>query len=191
MSIQPRVYRLAFVDTFHNRMMDQGRAPADRCIVRWPPPNVENGKAIVTVASIFFPTEFLKSGRPPSSTSKPYLMLEAARSGWAVEVAFFLTAVDPARTEQALLARSFAPILRWDLSEGKHITMAFREREFDVAKLLPSARAVGRSMLGNADVIAPGESRSGLTAMLWNDPSENRPLMITEIGGVTVNRDAA
>ncbi|MEX0954870.1 MAG: hypothetical protein WDZ83_06635 [Rhizobiaceae bacterium] len=191
-SLHPGVYRVALEKHTYRQMVARGKAPEDRCIVEWPPKKVEDQRSIDLVASVMFPTDHLKSAKPPATTDKPYIILEAARSGWSTEVSFFLTAVDHQLAEQALMTRSFAPVFRWDLSNGTYFVLAFREREFDVMQFMPGGASAAKKlgMFSNVE-LHRGQRRERLTAMLWNEPTHERPLLMVEVGGIAVERAAA
>lgn len=174
-------YRLAYDKPFYLTIKE--RVP-QREIVTWPRPEVSE-RDVVLVASICFPTDFMRSGPPPSSRDKKYLILGAPHSGRAANVGFFLSR---AGTEAiaASAPRGHMPMVGWVFDDGTSISLVAWESEFDPAVLpRPGEPLKGATVMtfGPIDHERPGGNP---TMMLFNEPGPGVPLQIIELGGVSL-----
>lgn len=102
--------------------------PSDRAMIKWRrPPTPDIGAA--HVASIIFPTIFLKLPEPQGTEKKPLIIFEPAPLGKA-EVGFFYSREDAATLEPTLLQIG-QPIVCTTLNNGETITVVVRQADFD------------------------------------------------------------
>jgi hypothetical protein len=133
-----------------------------------------------------FPYRFSSFGGTHTDGKKPFLFLNAAPRGRAVEIAFFYSR-EPATTLEPKFLQFGIPWFRTDLDNGDMVWMVGREADFD-ATVLPPAETL-KSISGR--LLAPGASAKGrnLTVNLWNSPKDNEPLILIEIGGISASAD--
>ena len=174
-------YRLAYDKPFYSTIRD--RVP-QREIVTWPRPEVSE-KEVVLVASICFPTDFMRSGPPPSSRDKKYLILGAPQSGRAVNVGFFLSRAGKEAIE-ASAPSGHVPIERWDFEDGTSISLVAWESEFDPVVLPKGGEPLKGAPVNVFGPIVPKRTGARPTIMLTNKPGPGIPLQLIELGGVTL-----
>ncbi|RVO81903.1 hypothetical protein [Sinorhizobium medicae] len=184
-------YRLAFTKEFHPRVKDRAAAFSTRDLALWPKPDV-SGHTAVLVTSLCFPTDFLKSGPPPSSSAKQYLILQAPLAGRAAYVGFFLSdSCSIEVLEPFFLSRNMKPFIRWDFDDRSSISMVAWENAFDHS-MLPKISAPSAIVpLTDTGKIGPEELGDDLTGLLWNKPGPGAPLRIVELGGISLARGPA
>jgi hypothetical protein len=183
--------RLAFEKPYFDFAVDRGLIPAeeDRVWVKWwrsPTPSV--GAALVV--GLVFPTDFLHLDAPTATAEKPFVFLQAAPRGKAVEIGFFYSH-EPVNIVEPKLLEFGIPLFWTELDNGDTVWMVGREADFD-ATALPSADALnsisGRLLNPDVFTTAVAEGRT-LTANLWNAPKDNEALIIIEVGGVATSVD--
>jgi hypothetical protein len=174
-------YRVAYTKDFYAKVRD--RVP-QREIVTWPRPEVSE-KDVVLIASICFPTDFMRSGPPPSSRNKKYLILGAPKSGRAANVGFFLSRAGKEAIE-ASAPKGHMPIVGWVFEDGTSISLVAWEREFDPGVLPKSGEPLkGATVIGFGPIVPEGTGAHP-TMMLFNEPGPGIPLQIIEVGGVSL-----
>jgi hypothetical protein len=186
---QSGICRVALTEKHDNALPGDGLTqPPDRAMIKWKrPPTPEVGTA--HVASIIFPTEFLKLPQPQGTLKKPLIIFDAAAPGKAVEVGFFYSREEQATLEPKLLKIGH-PIVWTKLDNGEMITVVVREADFD-RTVLPSQDTLDRSpgKILSKDVHAiKGEMRN-LTGTFWNEPGDGGTLMLIEVGGISLRRN--
>jgi hypothetical protein len=180
------ICRLAFDERYFGSAVERRLIPPeeDRVLVKWrrsPTPAI--GAALVV--GLVFPTDFLHLNAPTASVKKPFVCLDAAPHGKAVEVAFFYSR-EPVTTLEPKLLQFGAPLFWTDLDCGDMVWMVAREADFH-ATALPSDEAlksISGRFLDRGAFVKAGVERRNLTAHLWNAPNEHEPLVLIEIGGV-------
>jgi hypothetical protein len=181
-----RICRLAFDKRYFGSAVERGLIPTeeDRVLVKWRRP-LTPAIGAVLVVGLVFPTDFLHLNAPAASVKKPFIYLDAAPQGKAVEVAFFYSR-EPVTTLEPELLQFGSPLFWTDLGCGDMVWMVAREADFH-ATAFPSDEALnsisGRFLDRGAFEKASVERRN-LTAHLWNAPNEHEPLILMEIGGV-------
>jgi hypothetical protein len=176
-------YRLAFTKEFHPQAKKRTRSFATRDLVVWPKPDLSGNEAAL-IASLCFPTDHLRSGPPPASARKQYLLLQAPAPGRATNVGFFLSRA-PAEALETAFLQIGKPLFRWDFDDATSISVVAWESGFDPS-VLPNKinpRAI-LPLLGSRE-IRP-ERYHDLTAMIWNEPGSGVPLQIIELGGLSL-----
>jgi hypothetical protein len=175
-------YRLAYTKDFYAKVRD--RVP-QREIVRWPRPEIGE-KEVVLVASICFPTDFMRSGPPPSSRNRKYLILGAPQSGRAANVGFFLSRAGMKAIETSA-PTGHMPIVGWVFEDGSSISLVAWESEFDPGVLPKSGEPLNGATVISFGPIVSERAGSNPTMMLFNEPGTGVPLQIIELGGVSVH----
>jgi hypothetical protein len=164
--------------------------PDDRALTKWvQKPTPDSGA--IHVASVLFPTDYLKSTKVPEGTAKrPLTILTPAPPGKAVEVSYFYSR-EPAETLGPKFAKLCIPLFRVTLDNGDSVSIVVRQTEFDKRFLPPPEQMQRLSDTTNVE-IPPGTETPNLTAAVWNDPVENGfgTLIVAEIGGVTLRRNS-
>ena len=102
--------RLALEKTYFDFAVDRGLIPAeeDRAWVKWwrsPTPSV----GAVLVVGLVFPTDFLHLDAPTATAEKPFVFLQAAPQGKAVEIGFFYSR-EPVNTLEPKLLEFGIPL---------------------------------------------------------------------------------
>jgi hypothetical protein len=186
---QSGIGRVALTEKHFNALRGDGLIqPPGRALVKWkrsPTPDI----GAVHVASIIFPTEFLKLPEPQATQKKPLIIFGAAPLEKAVEIGFFYSREDPATLEPKLLQIG-RPIVCTTLDNGEMITVVAREADFDRA-VLPSQDKLDKSP-GNIlskHVHAIESEMTNLTGMFWNAPGDGKTLMLIEVGGISLRRN--
>jgi DNA-binding GntR family transcriptional regulator len=145
----------------------------------------------IYVASVLFPTDYLRSPRTPQGTEKrPLHHFTPAPRGGALEVSFFYSR-EAAETLEPKFLKLCRPLIRTTLDNGESVSIVVHQTEFD-KRFLPSPEKV-KNLSGAVHVEIPaGTEMSDLTAAVWNSPVEDGTgtLIIAEIGGVTLRRAA-
>jgi hypothetical protein len=162
--------------------------PDDRAFTKWKrKPTPEAGA--VHVASVLFPTDYLRNAAAPQGTAKrPLKLFTPAPPGGAVEVSFFYSR-EASETLEAKFAKLCLPLLRVTLDNGESVSIMVRKTEFD-NKFLPPPEKLEK-LSGPVHIEMPaGTEMSDLTAAVWNSPVEDGTgtLIIAEIGGVALRR---
>jgi hypothetical protein len=186
---QSGVCRVALTEKHFDALPGEGLVqPSDRAIVKWkrqPTPEI----GAVQVASIIFPTEFLKLPEPQGTAKKPLIIFRAAPQGKAVEIGFFYSREEPATLEPKLL-KIGRPVVCTKLKNAETITVVAREADFD-RTVLPSQTQMDKSS-GNIlskEVHAIKTEMKNLTGMFWNAPVDGGSLMMIEVGGMSLRRN--
>jgi hypothetical protein len=183
-SLHPREmggYRLAYTKDFYAKVRD--RVP-QREIVTWPTPEVSE-REVVLVVSICFPTAFMRSGPPPSSQKRKYLILGVSQSGRAGYVGFFLSRAGKEAIE-ASAPRGHMPIVGWSFDDGTSISLVAWESEFDASVLPRSGEPLKETTVISFGPIVPERTGANPTMMLFNEPGPGIPLRIIELGGASL-----
>ncbi len=179
-------YRFAFTKEFYPNIKDRSPAFRTRDLVIWPKPNLSNAKATL-VASISFPTDYLRSGPPPSSAKSKYLLFEAPPAGWATIVGFFLSRLPPEQLEPSFL-RFGKPLFHWSFEDQSGLSLVGWVDKFD-SRILPTSFASSAMVpLTASGKIGDVDLRANLTCMFWNRPAPGEPLRLVEAGGVTLSK---
>jgi hypothetical protein len=186
---QSGICRVALTEKQFNALPGDGLTqPPDRALIKWKrPPTPDIGAA--HVASIIFPTEFLKLPEPQGTPKKPLIVFGAAPPGKAVEIGFFYSREAPATLEPKLLQIGH-PIVCTTLDNGEMITVVAREADFDRA-VLPSQDKLNKTPMNvlSKDVHAIKDELKNLTGMFWNNPGDVGSLMMIEVGGISLRRN--
>jgi hypothetical protein len=129
-------------------------------------------------------------GAPTVTKKEPFVFLDAAPQGKAVEIGFFYSRETMATLEPKLLA--FGTPLFWtDLNNGDIVWMVGREADF-VTTALPSPETLnsfsGR-LLNPEGFSKASIERRNLTTNLWNAPRDNEALVLIEMGGMARSGD--
>lgn len=160
--------------------------PPSRHFTRWRMPQLSDTGA-VHVASVVFPSRFLAPGPAPCPTERVYWL--AAPENGAVELGLFYTRVLPHKMRFEHGAR---PRLTTSLQDGRFVLAVTRETEFDEARVLGG-------FLGQRRVYAlsrelweshPGDVLAGCAGFLWSDVRDGGAVVIWDIRGVDIRRDA-
>jgi hypothetical protein len=163
--------------------------PAERQNMSWRRlPTPDHG--LLHVASLIFPTDYLRGQAKSGKPKKPLLVIPSAPRGRAVVVGIFYSREDP----NLFCQGGVKPIYISKLTTGEYVSVAVGERAFDINELgkLPSTVSNFQALTKQAATLQPGDIRDGMTAMLYNDPNEDdhRRLLLVEIGGVSIRKNA-
>ena len=181
--------RLAFEQTY---AFNRGLIPPgeDRALVKWwrfPTPPVD----AALVVGLVFPTDFLHLDAPAATEKEPFVFLQAAPQGKAVEVGFFYSR-EPVNTLEPKLKEFGIPLFWTDLANGDMVWMVGRETDFDATALPPdeTLNSISGRLLDPDGFTKAAAERRSLTAHLWNAPKDNEALVIIEVGGIATSVDA-
>jgi hypothetical protein len=183
--------RVAIIDKKWEELGTKGMPrPDDRAITKWKrKPTPDTGA--VHVASVLFPTDYLRNTESPMATAKrPLTVLTPAPAGGSIEVGFFYSR-EPVETLEGKLAKVGMPLFRVTLDNGESVSMVVRQTGFDKGFLPPPEKL--KKLGGTVHVEIPGGTEmSDLTAAAWNCPVEDGSgtLFVAEIGGVTLRRNS-
>lgn len=157
--------------------------------VRWLRP-VASITEVTKVASIFFPTDFLRSNikdrKHPSSKKKIKFAIPIAKSGESVEINLFYTLNESEKIEKLLMENLFTLLGSFQLKNGERVLITARHVKFD-SNLFPNLHTAKINPLPGAP--KKGESFSNLHMILFSDPKENHPIFLAEANGLTVKKE--
>jgi hypothetical protein len=186
---QSGICRVALTEEQFKMLPNDGLAqPSDRAIVKWkrqPTPKIGASHA----ASIIFPTEFLKLPEPRGTAKKPLIIFGAAPQGKAVEIGFFYSREDSTTLEPKFFNIGY-PIVCTTLDNGETITVVARETNFD-RSTLPCQDRLDKSsgIILSKEVHETQNKMENLMGMFWNNPKDGQPLMLVEVGGMSLRRN--
>lgn len=157
-------------------------------LTRWRrPPTPEAGA--VHLASILFPTDFLRSTTVATPTKLKFA-LPLAPPGHALEVMMFYANIEPSLAEQMLRDRGITAFSYMTLLCGEIAILAARQVPFE-AEFIPDLKKAAGQMRPLLGAPALGEKMSGLHAVLMHKkPSDGEAVHLAEINGFTVGRVA-
>lgn len=157
-------------------------------IARWRrPPTPEFGA--VHLASVLFPTDFLRSKTIAQPTKLKFAM-PLAPPGHAIEVMLFYANVEPSLAEKLLRDRKITAFSYMTLLCGEIAILAARQVPFE-AEFIPDLRKVAGQMRPLLGAPALGEKMSGLHAVLMHKkPADGEAIHLAEINGFAVGRVA-
>lgn len=141
----------------------------------------------VHLASILFPTDFLRSTQIAKPT-KSKVALPLAAPGHAIEVMVFYANAEPSVAAQALRERGITPFGCMTRLSGENTILAARQVPFE-AELIPDMKSIMGQMNSLLGAPALGEKKSGLHAVLMHKkPANGEVILLAEINGLTVGR---
>lgn len=157
-------------------------------LARWRrPPTPESGA--FHVASILFPTDFLRS-RTIARPTKLKFAIPLAPLGHAIEVMVFYASAEPSLAEQALRERGITAFSYMTLLCGEIAILAARQVPFE-AEFIPDLKSMAGQMRPLLGAPALGEKMSGLHAVLMHKkPVDGEAIHLAEINGISVGRVA-
>lgn len=180
------ICRVAFTEPAMRRLKDEGlETPSDRAIVKWRRPATPTEGAAL-VASLIFPTAFLKQPPREGSARRPLVVVNAGPRAEAVEVGFFYSRMPNAHLEPSL-SKIGHPLFWAQLDSGETVSIVARNRDFD-PKSLPSSEQMNRSKMNPLRSHIEDELEN-LTAAFWNEPKDGGALQVMEISGVRMRKN--
>lgn len=155
-------------------------------LTRWRRPSTPEVGA-VHLASILFPTDFLRSTTIAKPT-KLKVALPLAPPGHAIEVMLLYANVEPSVAENLLRNRGIAAFGFMTLLCGEIAILAARQVPFE-AEFIPDLKSIAGQMRPLLGAPALDEKMSGLHAVLMHKkPADGDVIHLTEINGFTVGR---
>jgi hypothetical protein len=135
------ICRLAFDCKYFASAVHQGLIlpEQDRALVKWRRSPTPVAGAVLVVGLVF-PTDFLHLGEPTARVKEPFVFLDAAPQGKAVEIAFFYSR-EPVATLEPKLLEFGIPLFWTDLENRDIVWMIGREADFVTAALPSVERA--------------------------------------------------
>lgn len=154
-------------------------------LVRWSRPQTPE-RGAVHVASIFFPTDFLRGEGVANSPGKLKISLPMAPSGQATEVGFFYSFEQPDDLEPQFVRQPATPILYMTLPSGEYVSIVVRHVPFN-ALLVPDFSRIGSKFRPLDGAPQQGGLIHNAHAILFGDHSHEQPgFSIMEVNGLTV-----
>jgi hypothetical protein len=155
--------------------------------IRWARPATPERGAF-HAASVFFPTDFLRSTGEMQRSHKLKFSLPMAPAGQAIEVGFFYSRETPASLEDRFIAQQATPLLYMSLPSGEFVSVVARPVLFD-PKQIPDLQAAGPKMRPLDGAPAPGARMENLHAVLFDDHTDPiRVFRMIEVNGLNVMR---
>jgi hypothetical protein len=184
------ICRVALTSRQYDMLAEQGLPqPADRAATKWQRPRTPRTGA-AHVASIIFPTDYLRIMDEPKGTrKKPLFIFEPAPPGQAIEFGIFYSREDEAAMEERYRQIGQA-IVHTTLEGGEQVTVVARISSFDQAWLpLPAQMNTTRGNIISRAVLDTSGDLPNLTATLWNESGDGGTLKLVEIGGASLKRN--
>ena len=142
-------------------------------------------------ASVFFPTDFLRSTGEMQRSHKLKFSLPMAPAGQAIEVGFFYSREAPESLEDRFIARLATPILYMNLPSGEFVSAVARPVLFD-PKQIADLQTAGPKAQPLDGAPAPGGRMENVHAILFDDHTDPaRAFRIIEVNGLSVARCAS
>jgi hypothetical protein len=140
------------------------------------------------VASIFFPTDFLRGEGVAKSPGKLKFCLPMAPPGQATEVGLFYSIEQPANLEPRFVRQLSTPILYMTLPSGEYVSIVVRHVSFNALQV-PDFSKIGSKVRPLDGAPPPGGRIENAHAILYGDHSDEQPgFSIVEVNGLTVAR---
>lgn len=178
---------VAFESGYAARKRESGIDIPRRALVRWRrPPTPPRGG--VHVASVLFPTDFLRLDFPPLSPKprRPVFNFKAAPPGQAVEVCVFYSGISMNEAEEPL-SKIGLPIVCLSLDGGEFVHVVGRYQPFPTDYVERMRQARGRmTELSPRDIPRAGETKRNLSVVGVNDPEIDGCIKLVEVNGLTL-----
>ena len=165
---------------------DQNMGPG-RALVAWKRPKTKQG-GVSHVASLVFPTGFLKGNLIVGKESKKILWIQPAPDGRAVEIGVFFTYEKPAIATNKYLG-GVTQIFSTKLLNGQNVLMAGQKIDFDSNRTREKFSHMRGKAIRPELGLDPGESITNATFHFYNSPKDGETFWITEIGGLNVSNE--
>lgn len=155
--------------------------------VRWNRPRTPE-RGAVHVASIFFPTDFLRGEGVTNDPGKLKFSLPMAPCGQATQVGLFYSFEQPAELEPRIVKQLTTPILYMTLPSEEYVSIVVRHVPFDSLQV-PDLSKIGPKVRPLDGAPPPGGRIENAHAILYGDHFDGRPgFSIVEVNGLTVAR---
>ena len=161
-------------------------------VTKWQRPTTPPAGA-VHVASIFFPTNFLKGTTAIPKNVPTLIRLERAPSGSAIELGLFYSR-EPMNELEPKLAKVGLPMVHIGLESGEGVSIVASQRTFDPTRLGPMAALADEN--GSlplpppkwiADEAKSASSIGNLSSILINEPSnQGGILQLVQVSGLRI-----
>ena len=148
------------------------------------------GNHICMIASISFPSAFLGNVVTKKKLSGRKLAFPLPAEGKALELALLSHRLNAADIEQALISKLYTPVICIALVSGENISIVCRYVEFpmSVNEMFSLDRAQSNWM---GEPIEIGQSMENSHAIVIREyPKDGEPLLLAEINGFTLTRNA-
>lgn len=165
---------------------------ANTYAMKWQrPPTPESG--VTHVASVLFPTDFLKGSQPLTNKVSNLILLEHAPAGEAIELSFFYSYHHMEELEPKL-SKIGLPLFHIGMESGEQVSLVVRNIKFDPFILGP----FGALSDPNGSVALPlakwmddnakdTPSIGGLSSILFNEPSiQGGVLRMIQVSGLAL-----
>ena len=154
-------------------------------LARWKRPETPS-VGVVQVASIMFPTDFLRGTIPPFKSGLKRLPITLAPPGHAIEVGLFYSRADPPTTRTELENAERSCLDYFSLPSGENVALAWCVIPFDPALIPPPSKGVGHALSGAPK---PGEAIENCGGVAYSIPPDGQMLTLVEINGATIKRN--
>jgi hypothetical protein len=171
---------------YYRRLPDVGvPRPPDRHFARWRMPAMSDSGA-VHVASVIFPTRFLRTGAPLELNKSVFW--EGSPDRGALEVGFFYG-------KHLLDQRSVGPAVlrfRTSLSDGRVVMVITRCTDFAEERILEQSCGQHRMYAFSPELwaLSPGQELKDADLFAWNDVKDGEAVAIWAISGANIRRNA-
>jgi hypothetical protein len=133
----------------------------------------------VRVASIRFPTDFLRGPQAIEKAIRDLVLVERAPAGDCIELGVFYSR-EPKSVLEPKLAKIGLPMFHIDFGNGENASIVVRQRIFESAQLGPfSTLAYPKGSVTlppakwSTKDLASGATRTGLSSLLFNKPANS------------------
>ena len=139
----------------------------------------------VLVASIAFPTDFLKGEVLLSGKSRRRYSFKIAPAGQAFVISIFYSSEDPTALEERFIATGADPLIWMKLPSAEYASIVAKYAPFD-PKFVPVAKPGSPHKLSGAP--KTGETIEDAHAILFSEkPSNGAPIYLAEVNGLAVS----
>lgn len=183
-------FRLAFQNDYHQGLIDAGIVDpgTNRAITLWDRP-AGDGRAAQLVVSILLPALYYETDFDPTDFDKATNLFTVA-SGNALEIGIFLSERYSDDLEGKLETVGL-PVWYADLKGAGTFSVVIRQRAFEPKASLPKPMTVPSSVFHDLAQMPTDEApvRTGLRALLYNDPVAEGLLRVIDVGGITLTKN--
>lgn len=157
--------------------------------VRWKRPATPS-VGVVQVASILFPTDFLRGRIPPFQPCRKRIALPLAPPGHAIEIGVFYSRDEPSAAKTNLNKAGGTSLGYFSLPDGENVVIAAREVPFK-PEAIPQLYEWGRIgyALSGAPEVGTSIDNCGAT-MLHHKPMDGEIATLAEINGLTIGSES-
>ena len=188
------ICQVAITKEYWDKLVAEGKeAGLRRATPRWRRP--ETPKSGVALAALLrFPTDFLKGATPIESVKrgKKRFFFDLADAGMSVDIGVFFS-LQSANDVKSALQTWGNVLFHADLPSGERMWICGRRAPFDPAWIPEDSifsKGPGKIYVGE-DVLPVGRTLSDLSMSLWSDPKDGEPIVLAELTGVSLTRNAS